>query len=410
MAENGGPAAGSGELHLFILWDGARSAEDRILNDIASRFRVVLQRELRWTRELFSDNLTRFYGLRLPPGSFKEEHVGSGPLLLVVVEDDDPLYEVVETSRGDELVNSAVFAAKQRYRDWTGGGHRVHATNSPAEFEHDITLLLGRNTADFRAGVHPAFALGDRAGVEASDLTGAGGWASLHHLFYVLNATVPYVVLRNFDMLPESFRLEEHGDIDLLVENFHAAAFVTGAAKIFDEPHRVHVSLRIGDEDVPFDFRFVGDQYYDRTWQEQILSTARPANGVVSVPDGESHFYALLYHALIHKRQVASDYVVKFERIAPQPITDERGQLDISRAARLLGGWMREQGFGITVPEPSVTFNRVNALRVARSLRGLGRVSWLARWASRVLARRMPFAHAALRRVHRAFRRVVAGG
>ena len=42
-----------------------------------------------------------------------------------------------------------VFDKKQQYREWTGGGHRIHASDDEWETNKDLTLLLGQNIEDF---------------------------------------------------------------------------------------------------------------------------------------------------------------------------------------------------------------------------------------------------------------------
>jgi hypothetical protein len=85
--------SGSPELHLFLLWSEARREEARILDDLRTRFHVVQEIEVVWSADRFADNLTRFYGTSLPPGSFKEVQVGVGPMLAIVIEVADAVYE-----------------------------------------------------------------------------------------------------------------------------------------------------------------------------------------------------------------------------------------------------------------------------------------------------------------------------
>ncbi len=40
-------------------------------------------------------------------------------------------------------VNVRMFDAKQRYRDWNGGGHRVHSTIEAKETDHNLFFILG---------------------------------------------------------------------------------------------------------------------------------------------------------------------------------------------------------------------------------------------------------------------------
>ena len=137
------------ELHLFILWKNALYKKDEIINDMKSKFEIVNMYNLTWSNEKYSENLSRFYGTKLPDGSAKEEHCGRGTFLLVIVKDKSPVYNYRNTTAGKEYVNTNMFDSKAMYREWTGGGHKIHCTNSIKETNHDLTLLLDKNVEDY---------------------------------------------------------------------------------------------------------------------------------------------------------------------------------------------------------------------------------------------------------------------
>lgn len=167
-------------IHLFLLWSAARSEEDRILTDIAARFRVLDLMEVTWTLgETFARSLSRMYGDDLPPNSAKELHCGSGPFLVAVVEDAQPRYRLRRTNRGLRFLNSSVFDARRRYRMWTDGGYKVHASDSVAETERNLALLLGERPEQFRDRRATVEHPGRR--IDA-DPVGTDGWASLEQL------------------------------------------------------------------------------------------------------------------------------------------------------------------------------------------------------------------------------------
>ena len=72
---------------------------------------------------------------------------------------------------------------------------------------------------------------------------------NLEHFFSVLNKNIKYVVLRNYETLPNRFDPAIHGDIDLLVEDLQKVVSLTNAKPVFDEPYRVAylVSFEQGD-------------------------------------------------------------------------------------------------------------------------------------------------------------------
>ena len=54
-----------------------------------------------------------------------------------------------------------------------------------------------------------------------NDLIGGGskGWDSLGDMLSMMNRSLDYVVLRNFEVLPDNYYADDHGDIDVLVND-----------------------------------------------------------------------------------------------------------------------------------------------------------------------------------------------
>ena len=133
-------------------------------------------------------------------------------------------------------------------------------------------------------------------------------WNSLQQFFDELNLQCNYVVLRNFDYLPEKYKCDLHGDIDLLTDDVNKMVAVTGARKTVLKRYRTHYICRIGDQDVEFDFRYVGDGYYCKKWEENILKERIMNDHNIYIPNSEDYKYTILYHALVHKKEIAADY------------------------------------------------------------------------------------------------------
>lgn len=357
--------------HLFLLWSRARSEEARILADAAQRFRLRRVFELRWSAERFGENLTRFYGEKLPPGSRKELHCGNGPMVALIVDDRTPRTELRATSRGNEEVNAATFDAKACWREWTGGGHKIHGTNSPAEVRHDLALLFGREADEMTRPDAPDW--DGRIEPRAHDLAGAGGWRDLAELFFVLDATLPYVVLRNFAGLLDDGPARDHPDIDLLVERFQAAAWIVNGRPTHPRrPERVQVAVDVGGRRACLDLRHVGDGYFDAPWQRELLARRVRDRGGLWVPSAEDHFHSLAYHALIHKPALAADYVARLQALAPAAGVAAADCARLGDRAALrerLQRWMTARGYAFTEPyDRSVHFEAASAGR-APSLR-----------------------------------------
>ena len=259
------------ELHLIIIWKNGRYKEQEIVKSVNEEFDLVEKYKINWDKNLFGKNLTTFYGTNLPPNSKKEKHCGNGEFLLLTFYDNYPKYDYVETSRGTEKVNLNVFLIKEKFRNWTGGGHKIHATNSINETNHDLILLLGLNYYDYKKSIKEKFnnINEDKNFIKyiSSNVTGVDGWKSLDQLFYVMNGTVEYVILRNFENLPNNNFSKDHEDIDFLVRDIDQAVYVTNAEKLYKKRYKINVS----GKDILIDFENVGDNYYDQRWQNHIL-------------------------------------------------------------------------------------------------------------------------------------------
>lgn len=355
------------ETHLFIIWETARVSEKRILDDISETFDILRVYEITWGQEHFSRNLSRFYGSNLPPNSRKEQHCGTGPFLAVIVEDKSPKYHVRTTSKGNQRVNTRMFDAKTRHREWTGGGHRIHGSNSVVEADQNFTLLLGKNAQDLRSEIGKETST--KIHKLSRELEGHDGWKNLRHLFYVLNSTMEYVALRNFEPFPDDYYAESHGDIDLLVRDFDDTSFILNAKPVFKAKHRVHAIVSIASEDVKFDFRSVGDGYYDTAWQENMLNSRVIKDDVFYTPSPDNHFYGLLYHALVQKPAIADDYGKRLISVAKEfGVSIGAPKIDRDKATSVLAKFMSSCGYVITQPRDKSVYVNMSTVKSANSL------------------------------------------
>jgi hypothetical protein len=140
----------SGDVHVFILWSAAAPQADRIVADLRRKFELLDAYRITWAPDRFAENVRRFYGADLPERLDKAAGSGAGPFVVYVVRDPEPVYAPRLRSSGDSPpANAKAYDSKQRYREWTGGGFRVHATNTPDEAARDVFLLLGRTLESY---------------------------------------------------------------------------------------------------------------------------------------------------------------------------------------------------------------------------------------------------------------------
>lgn len=351
-------------LHDLVIWPKAHGFAEIILGNLRQSFHILSVLTVHWDEDRWLDNIRVFYsrswqGLSLSKLQKavldKAEHCGRGAFSLIIFEDLAPEMTIEQTSMERSEVNKQVFNKKNEYRILTGGGHLVHMSNNAKETDHDLALLLGVGADDFMQGRGWEY-------TEQSDVfrncTGIDGYDSLASFFYTLNHTTDYCVLRNFECLPDHFFEQGHEDIDLLVENLSHMIQLTSAKPISGEQDRVDYCIRINGKDVPFDFRHIGDDYYEMAWERHILKNKINKRGF-TVPGDEDLYYSLLYHAYIQKPHVKPDYYLKLEEYGKAigvPFSP-----DPQKSVLQLDAFMKGRGYEYISPkDKTVVYNLKN--------------------------------------------------
>ena len=329
---------------------------------------------MHWDVERFFDNYKTFYAhslKHLNPKQFadvinnKIEHCGKGDFIAVIFEDEHPNMQERETSSGKRVVNINVFDKKTEYRVLTGGGHRIHSSDDAWETNKDLTLLFGLNTEDF-CDKYPASETKEI--LFSRNCVGVGGYISIQQLFYVLNNTIKYCVLRNHECLPDEYTVEGHGDIDLLVEDRNYMSYLTLAKRVFPESYRVYHTIKIAGEEVPLDFRYVGDNYYDQPWEEHILEYRQLKNNLFYTPGAEDQYYTLLYHAYIQKWEVKEDYLSKLAHYAVK--INEVFKPEVESVIKQIDSYLEKNRFEFIRPtDKTVVYNLENISKSNYALR-----------------------------------------
>ncbi len=338
------------EAHVFIVWSKGLEHRERILTDIKSKFEILETIETTWSQIKFSENLSRFYGENLPKNSSKEKHCGTGTFLCIIVRDNKPIYDLRETSKGIKVVNVNMFDAKQLYRDWTGGGHKIHGSDNVTEARNNIYLLFGIKY-DIIVNSNEI----NIARAHNKDLIGANGWDSLEQIFEAFNELSNYVVLRNFVNIDDELN-NLHPDIDLLTDSRRLIADISNGKRTYKNRKRVQHLVMINSQRVFFDFRFIGDNYYDNKWEQEILNS-RVQYKDLYVPNLENHFYSLMYHAFIHKEKLIEDYITKLIDLSHKINLnyDKKSFLDF-KVLKDLNTFMQNQNYDFVEPRDLTVF------------------------------------------------------
>ena len=319
-------------------------------------FEILDVKKVVWKKRSFSNNLSRFYGKKLPDKSFKEKHCGNGPFISIVVKQDNPIYEERKTSKGKALVNSLLYDKKQLYREWTGGGHKIHTSNDMMEADHDIFFLFNKKSSDYLNND----SWDNQIKEYQTNIRGFDGWENLDDMFSFVNESSEYVVLRNYEEIDAMD--ENKSDIDFLTIDIDFSYHINGIKK-HKNKFRSAYSVKIDSKYYSADIRCLGDGYYDIKWIKDIVKNRILYKNRFFIPCPEDEFFSLLYHSLIHKNKMSDKYLKKLISLIEKNNLNHDVDLLKTRGGsfELLARYMKSKGYKIIRPiDYSVQFNYKN--------------------------------------------------
>lgn len=295
------------EFHIIIFWHNACKKYDELISLISPKLTIIKVYEYHWDESKALENYAVFYGNKSDKIKYKLKECGKGFFRVLIVKDNNPIYQERKTSSGYKNVNINIFDLKQKLRNITGGGHKVHASDNQSEFIHNLAVLFGisKNEVDDIVPDCGEIHIVNR------NIYGVSGWHSWKELLKILGLCTDYVVLRNFETLKKGNIKSCHEDVDILVKDRKIAETTIAGKRKFRNPNRVMIEVMINGQPNKIDVRYYGDNYYCKEWENNILES-RVKYSFFTIPDLVNYNYSLLYHALVQKEAIANDYLEKF--------------------------------------------------------------------------------------------------
>ena len=364
----------------FALWKPARPYRDKIRELLSSKFDILLETEIVWSDENFKQNAARLYEApikaNIPIEKWTGGHdrkIGDSKFILFVVKDSNPNYTyAMSVSKKIELSNLNIVDAKYQIRDWIYDDLKikfaVHSTNNIQEFFFQAPLILGIDL--FKKLIN-----GEKLKIEqiSKDLEGANGWANWKEVFDILNVTNNYLVLRGFETLPKE---NPEKDLDILTDNYQRFASALGAAQHAPQPYKG--KIKVNNENISLDIRYVGDKYYDIAWAKEMLQTKVNRNEVF-VPREDHYFFSLLFHAKVQKPKVKEKYIGILEKIAENLHFDwyKTEELKDDKAmGQLLNGYFRNYYYYYEDPIDKGVYKNASVIKHIQSNSSLTLKFW----------------------------------
>ena len=308
-------------LHTLIIWPNAMHKEQFILNDLKKSFKIKRLFHMNWTKDEFMKNLYVFYAsmdaAEMDTSKYqnmitnKVNVNGTGRFTVAVVEDSNPKIEHTKTVGGECDANTNIYSKKKYYRSLTQPGYKVHSSNNTQETTRDLLSLFNLTVDEFMKK-YPGY---DDTPIEytAKSRGAKGGFDTIYDFFKTLNNNIRYCVLRGFEELPDKYPVDG-GDIDILVEDKRFFKYLTNGRKVHPEAYRIQYEVNVAGRPVKIDVRNVGDDYYCKKWEKDMLARRMFWNGIY-VPSGEDYKYSLLYHCLLQKNRIDKKYDPVFKAL-----------------------------------------------------------------------------------------------
>lgn len=189
---------------------------------------------------------------------------------------------------------------------------------------------------------------------------------SMSEVFELLNyLKVNYAILRNYyNLLEDDIYIGGHGDVDLICED--SAIFAKALNALPQEFHvkngksdGVHYYTYIQNNYVSLDLRHIGDGYYCKKWEKEMLARKVMRNEFY-VLNEEDYFYTLIYHAIYQKPFLSTEYRFRLTEMAVN-LNLDTGTGSSQYFISLLEIYMRNNNYRYQYPKDKyVPFNKKN--------------------------------------------------
>lgn len=174
----------------------------------------------------------------------------------------------------------------------------------------------------------------------------------LYELSELVNRSQDYVILRNHEELSNgTLLLEGHEDIDLLVDNAKSFYQHNKIKRRYWYQDYIHGEIFIDNQKIKMDIRQIGDGYYDKAWEQNMLLEKIMDKSGFYTMNSENYFYSLIYHAILQKKHFSEDYRMRLIEMSacflPSKKTAEFTEKDWIDS---LEDWMLKKGYKATYP------------------------------------------------------------
>lgn len=286
------------QTHSFIIWQSGFKYLSKILWEISQKFEIKYCQKIVWNKEEVAKKLGKFYPHRefneLSP---KVKEIGGNELFFLLVVDKN-----AQIKNGVNL-NILDYKELHRLKGARETKNYLHTSDLEKDAILDYFALFGKGKKEFKklANMETIRCItnNDLGNLEIGQIPDIE-FKTLRDVFNLLNKHIKYTVLRNW----EDF---DYGDIDILTQDYYNTLALLRAKPVCKQDYRVNHWVKVGNRILPFDIRYVGDNYYDKKWEELLLEN-RVFKDYFYRLSNEDYFWTLFYHTLFQKNKISQEY------------------------------------------------------------------------------------------------------
>jgi len=234
------------ELHILIDWTSRLDID--FVNSSICEFQLDV-RNIHYHEALPNkkDVLSAFYN------TIVDDYRGETPFRIYIINDSNPVYDYRHTTKGKRLVNTKLFDLKSHLRNLAGG--KIHGTDNIQETKHNLRCL----------GLFQQYYKQKK-------------FSDLNDVFSELNKhpKLKWVITHNYDDFVDG------DDIDFLTDDYFYFMRVLDTTEnpkggkfnsVSDGGNSVRNYIKVGKKNIPIDIRYLGDNFYDKKLEQDMLDT-----------------------------------------------------------------------------------------------------------------------------------------
>lgn len=248
------------ETHSILLWNTNEKIKTKALN-ILEKYPITIKN--------IEDINLNGKRLNIDSGGINTKK----PFTLIIFQDNNPKYNMKKTFTGNQVVNKNLYNIKSDIR-----GDYSNYKVSHGSFNTEETREILKN-------------------LKREHFFKRNTFNNINELFNALE-NVNYVVDRSFDEV--HLALNSSKDIDVITDDYYKFKNIIGGVNdnsnsLEKNGYNIQNIAIVNNKNVKFDIRYVGDNYYDNKWQEDILKRRIKYKNMY-IPSELDQLWMLYYH------------------------------------------------------------------------------------------------------------------